>query len=122
MQTDLGRLIGCVIRKIDVDVATFTELKSNNDDVDTNKTVDGIQLQFEEYTLSIYKPIKISDSDAILNDLLGLKIVAAIETKESAELYFNNGWRLIVNMKDNTFAVPESMILYGPDDFGVVWN
>lgn len=121
-QTYLTRLIGSIIQKTDTDITTVVAIKMHKDDEESVKMIIGIQLYFEEYILNIYNPAKITFHDTALNNLIGLKVIEVNETKESAELMFDNGCKLIVNMKEEAYEGPEAMALYGPNDFWVVWN
>ncbi|MGZ4042735.1 MAG: hypothetical protein ACXVPU_11405 [Bacteroidia bacterium] len=121
-RTYLTKLIGSIIQKVDSSISTIVKIKNNEDDQENVKMIVGIQLSFEEYTLNIYNPAHISFKDKELKDLIGLKVVMVSETKEEAELCFDDGCKLIINIRDEAYEGPEAMSLYGPNDFWVVWN
>ncbi|MDB5232366.1 MAG: hypothetical protein JWN76_3171 [Chitinophagaceae bacterium] len=79
-------------------------------------------LHFEDYRLDINNPITFIPADKDLESLIGLKVIGTDERKEEAEIIFDNGFKLIVNMRDEVYYDPESMVLNGPNSFCAVWN
>lgn len=54
--------------------------------------------------------------------LVGHRLVAIDTSPETAELKFSDEARLTVDLRDDAFAGPEAMQLYGPNNVIVVWN
>ncbi|MCW3117918.1 MAG: hypothetical protein JWM28_2000 [Chitinophagaceae bacterium] len=118
----LDRIIGKSVTKTDINTSTIIAIREiEADPVDERMSI-SIQLYFEDYLLNIYNPIKILPADKQLEDFIGLKLISAEEKKEEIKLVFNNNYSLIVNMREDVYFDPESMTLYGPNNFCAVWN
>ena len=118
----LERLIGKIVTKTDINTSTAINLGNSNDEPANVKFEISLQLFLEEYLLDIYNPITVIPSDKELPDFVGLKVVAISDTKEEGELIFDNGYKIVVNMRDEAYYGPEAMCLYGPENLIVVWN
>jgi hypothetical protein len=117
----LKRLIGKVVNKTEISSSIIIGRNMKADDPNRERTFVMLQLFIEDYILNISNPITIIPSYKELPDLEGLKIIAVHETDEEAELIFDNGNRLIVDMRDEAYEGPEAIYLTGPDGFWVVW-
>lgn len=95
------------------------ELQANNNYY--HSISESTQLIIEEYGLDLINPFIITPSVNDINDLTGLVIVDTHEYAESAELVFNNGSKLILDMRDEVYTGPEAMVLHGPN-FLAVWQ
>lgn len=105
-----------------IGTSTIFPINGNTDDGTGVKfTIDNI-LYFEDFQLNINNPISLTPLDKELDNLIGLKVIETDERKEEAELVFENGYRLVVNMRDEVYYGPEAMSLNGPNGFCVVWN
>lgn len=95
------------------------ELQANNNFY--HSITEATQLIIEEYILNLINPFIITPSVNDINDLVGLVIVDTHEYAKSAELVFNNGSKLILDMRDEVYTGPEAMVLHGPN-FLAVWQ
>jgi hypothetical protein len=118
----LKRIIGKSVTKTDINTSTTIAIRKTEEDPYDERMSISIQLYFEDYLLNIYNPIKILPADKQLEDFIGLKLISAEEKKEEVKFIFDNSYILIVNMHEDVYYDPESMTLYGPDDFCAVWN
>jgi hypothetical protein len=118
----LERLLGKVITKTDTGTSIVIGRNMKEDDPNRERTFAMVQLFLEDYILNIENPMTIIPSGKELPDLEGLKVIATDENDEEAELIFDNGNRLIINLREEAYEGPEAMCLYGPDDFCVVWR
>lgn len=66
--------------------------------------------------------MKISPSDKVVSDFVGLKVFKAYETKDDTILIFSDDYKIVVDLRDEAYSDPEAMYLIGPDNFWVVWN
>jgi hypothetical protein len=118
----LSQLIGKSLASTAIDTSTIFGINQSNEDSPNGQLIISNILYFESYSLHIYNPISISPSDKELEDLVGHKVIATDERAKEAELAFDNGYMLLINMQDEVYYGPESMCLYGPNNFLVVWN
>jgi hypothetical protein len=81
-----------------------------------------IQLLFEKYRLNIYNTVDITPPEKVVNDFIGLRVVDVCETNEAAILFFESGFKITVDLRDEAYSDPEAMYLAGPENFWVVWN
>ena len=118
----LEQLIGKAVTKTDITTSTTIGIRKTKDEPSNEKMEITLQLFLEDYLLNIYDPITIIPANKELLDFISLKVIAVSETKEEAELIFDNGYKVIINMREEVYFGPEAMCLYGPDDFCAVWN
>jgi hypothetical protein len=117
-QEYLNRLVGKVLTSVNVSPSTILSIIENGKALYTITNT----LYFEDYRLNINNPISILPVAKELDDLVHLKVVATKERKKEAEIVFDSGYKLIVDMRDEGYYDPEAMYLTGPDNFWVVWN
>jgi hypothetical protein len=117
-QSYLNKLIGKKLTSTDINTSTAFAINKPND---KGRMSIVLHLIFEDYRLEIYNPIKIFP-DKKLDDMVKLRVVETLETEYQAELVFETGYKLIVDMRDEVYSDPEAMCLSGPDNFWVVWN
>lgn len=118
----LQYLVGEIVINTTLTTSTIIARKANNDEPDNIQLELTWQLYINNYILNIYNPISIKPDEKEFDDLKGLRIIAANENKERVELVFDNGCKLQVDLRDESYTGPEAMCLYGPDDLCVVWN
>jgi len=120
----LKNLIGQSIKNIDVDINTVVSLKEKKDDRPDQLMSVCTQIYFDKYRLDIYSKTKIIGAINItIKDLEGSKVIETNETNEIAELFFDNGNKLIIDLRDEGYSSdPEAMCLQGPDNLIVVWD
>src|ERR1700740_2993845 len=114
----LNRLIGKSLISTSISTSTILPLNGNGKELYTIAN----SLHFEDYRLDINNPISFIPADKDLESLIGLKVIATDERKEEAEIIFNNGFKLIIDMRNEAYYDPESMVLNGPNSFCAVWN
>lgn len=114
----LNRLIGKRLLSTRISTSTVLPINGNGKELYTIAN----SLHFEDYRLDINNPITFIPADKDLESLIGLKVIGTDERKEEAEIIFDNGFKLIVNMRDEVYYDPESMVLNGPNSFCAVWN
>jgi hypothetical protein len=117
----LKQLLGKLVTATDTGTSIIIGINMKEGDPDRERTFAMVQLFIEDYILNIENPTTIYPLGKELDDLEGLKIIAVEETKEEAELIFDNGSRLIVNLRDEAYEGPEAMSLRGPNNFFVSW-
>jgi hypothetical protein len=120
METEkyLNRLIGKTLTSTNLSTSTVLPINGNGKELYTIAN----SLHFEDYRLDINNPISIVPVEKELELLIGLKVIATEERKEEAEIIFDNGNKLLIDMRDEVYYDPESMVLNGPDNFCAVWN
>jgi len=118
----LKRLIGKTVTKTDISTSTIIGILTNKEEPSNERMIMLLQLYLEDYRLQIDNPVTIIPLDKELLDFVGLKVFDTNEKKEEAELIFDNGYKIIINMRDEVYYGPEAMSLYGPDNFCAVWN
>ena len=117
-QKYLNRLVGKILTSINISTSTVLPINGNGKELYTIANA----LCFEDYQLNINNPISILPLNKELKDLVHLKVVATDERKEQAEIIFEGGYKILVDMRDEAYYDPEAMYLTGPDNFWVVWN
>ncbi len=117
-------LIDKVVSDITIDVNIVIGLKQTKEDESLEQRSVYTQIYFGEYRLDVYNKSEIAGStNNNIKDLLGLKVVETNETNEKAELFFDNGYAFIVDLRDEAFSNdPDAMCLEGPNNLIVVWN
>ena len=122
MISHLERLIGKTVTNTGMGTSTTYSIGKSKDDPDDIRTEIELNIFFEDYYLNIYNPITIIPSEKELLDFTGLSLIATSETKDEAELIFDNSYRIIIDLRDEAYYGPEAMCLSGPDNFWAVWN
>ncbi|HET6994903.1 MAG TPA: hypothetical protein VFI06_07965 [Chitinophagaceae bacterium] len=118
----LKHLVGKAVTKTQMTTSTTFALENNKTDKSDPRMEIALGIFFEDFYLEIYNPIEIIPSDKGLDDFRGLTVVVAKEDNDEAGLIFNNGYKILINMRDEAYYGPEAMYLSGPDNFFVVWN
>ncbi len=121
-QSYLRRLLGKTFTKTEMATSTTFPIENSRDYPNDGRMEITLLIFFEDYNLEIFNPITIIPNDKELLDFIGLKVIDTGETKDEAELIFDNGYKIIVNMRNDVYYGPEAMCLNGPDNFWVVWN
>ena len=122
MTSYLERLIGKIVTNTKMGINTSYASGISQDDSHFETKEIELNMCFEDYCLSISNPITIIPSEKELLDFTGLKVIAISESKEKGELIFDNGYKVIIDLRDEVYNGPEAMALSGPDNFWVVWN
>ena len=117
-QKYLNRLVGKILTSINISTSTIFPINGNGRELFTIANT----LHFEEYQLEINNPISILPIGKELEDLVHLKVIGTDEREKEAEIVFDGGYKLLVDMRDEVYYHPEAMYLHGPDSFWVVWN
>jgi hypothetical protein len=81
-----------------------------------------LQLKLQEYTLHIYNHFTTYPVEGDIDKYLGLKVIEVAESNTEVKLIFDNGSKIIVDLRDEAYTDPEAMYLRGPNNFAVVWN
>lgn len=120
----LKKLIGQTIKNVDIGINTIVSLKENKGDQSGKLMAVNTQIHFDEYRLDVYNKSKIIGSRSLsTKDLVGLTVIETTETNETAELFFENGNRIVIDLRDEAYSSdPEAMCLQGPDNLIVVWD
>ena len=120
----LERLIGQTVLTVSDDIVTHIPLDAPVPFPESGQVVITRVIAFEDYQLRISNPVRVTgiDGSPELSALLG-KMVSRIEDNErAAQIGFNNGLQLEVDLSDEGFIGPEAMVLHGPNDLIVVWS
>jgi len=89
---------------------------------DALKVHDYVQLLFEQdIVLNIYNEFKLSNNHDV-SSLNGIKVLKVEEKPEAVILYFSNGTRLDIDLRDEAYNGPEALELCVPGQPTVVWN
>ncbi len=118
----LEKLLGKVLVRTQISTTTTVGITIKKEDLLQQQFSLIYKLYFDDYLLIINNPISIIPSNISINDLVNNKIIIVNETKDEAELVFENGSKLVVNLREEAFYDPEAMSLMGPNNFCVVWN
>lgn len=120
----LNYLIGEAINDVSVDVSTFSQLTKAAEDESTTVMSVNTQILFNQYRLDIYNKMEIIGRINVhIKDLVGLRVIDINETNEMAELFFDNGFKLVIDLINEAGTIdPETMCLQGPDNLIVVWD
>jgi hypothetical protein len=83
---------------------------------------DYVQLFFErDIVLNIYNEFKLFNGHD-LSALNGAKLLEVGEKQDELALYFSNGTRLDIDLRDEAYNGPEALELHVPGQPPVVWN
>jgi hypothetical protein len=83
---------------------------------------DYVQVLFEQdIALNIYNEFKLFNGHD-LSSLNGTKLLRAEEKQDELILYFSNGKRLDIDLRDEAYNGPEALELHIPGQPPVVWN
>jgi hypothetical protein len=118
----IERLIGKFVTDTKMGTSTTYPIGENSDDLDFKNIEIELVIFFEDYYLNIYNPITIIPSEKELLDFIGLKVIAISETKKEMELVFDNGYKILIDLRNEVYNGPEAMCLSGPNNFCVVWD
>lgn len=118
----LQQLVGKTVANTELITGTVIARKASRDEPDNIQIELTWQMYLEDYILNIYNAMSIRPDEKEFDDLRGLKVIAVDENKERAELIFDNGTKLQVDLRDEAYTGPEAMCLYGPDNLCVVWR
>lgn len=66
-------------------------------------------LYFQDYQLDVYNPISIFPTGKQLNELIRQKVVATDERQEEAEIIFDDGYKMLVYMRNEAYYGPEAI-------------
>lgn len=107
-------------------VATVTdEVSSLFSQVTESQSIEvPIQLTFDDYILNIYNPltVQVNGNTSNVASLRGLVVERIIESKDSINLKFSEGYTLIIDIRANQYNGPEALTLQGPHNLYVVWD
>lgn len=110
-------------RVVNVDWSTDLTISREKDKQTAEHIISSeyVQLFIEEYRLNINNPYSIMPEHIGIADLIGLIVVSTVKRDFDAEIVFDNGCSLIIDMRDEVYTDPEAMVLYCPG-FWAVWN
>lgn len=117
-------LVNQAINEVDIGINTVISLKEKKEDKSEQRMSVFTQISFDAYKLDIYNKAQIFGGlNLSAKDLVGLKVIDANETDESAELVFENGYKFIIDLgSEGNGSDPEAMCLQGPNNLIVVWD
>lgn len=118
----LKKLIGKTVTGSEIGTSTTYAIGKSQEDPDFERAEIEISIFFDNYFLNIQNPITITPSDKEPLDFVGLKVIATSETREEGELVFDNGYKIIIDLREEAYNGPEAMNLTGPNNFFVVWR
>jgi hypothetical protein len=109
---------------INTNISINTTIPINEVNEDKTITTIATVIWFSEYSLVIDNPHKVTQdgNPEKLDILIGLRVIDAVEGKESAKILFTDNVLLEIDMRDEAYTGPEAMSLNGPDNFCAVWN
>jgi hypothetical protein len=122
MSSYLGKLVGKTVTHTEMGTSTTYAIGRTHDNPDFAKTEIELSIFFEDYYLNIYNSVTLFPSDKELLDFIGLKVIAISDAKKEAELVFDNGSKIVIDLTYEEFYGPEAMTLSGPDNFLAIWN
>jgi hypothetical protein len=72
--------------------------------------------------LSIYNLYFFHPSPCSIESLLTKRVDNVIETSEFVEIIFDNGFKMIIDLREEAFSGPEAMLLRVKKDELIVWQ
>jgi hypothetical protein len=106
---------------IDVRQEISTTIPINDANPDNILTEIPLLLYFDSYTLFIYNTWRLSDNCTTINNLKGQKLIDILLENQYLVLKLNHSSTVTVDLSDDGFIDPESLVLYGPNNFWMVW-
>jgi hypothetical protein len=116
----LDKIKGLVIKTIQQEISTTIPI--NDPAEDKILTEIPLALYFDSYNLFIYTSWSIDGSCENISDIIGEKITDIYMERQALNLRLNDFLIIKVDLSDNGFIGPESLVLNGPDNFCMVWN
>jgi|ERR1700678_1144238 len=116
----LDKIKGLVIKTIQQEISTIIPI--NDPAEDKILTEIPLALYFDSYNLFIYNSWSIDGSCENISDVIGEKITDIYMESQALNLRLNDFLIIKVDLSDNGFIGPESLVLNGPDNFCMVWN
>lgn len=118
---DLEILQNKTILNIETEIATVVPFSVSTEDEITIKTP--LKIGFDEYILFVYNRWNFVSQDFTdVKDLQGGKIISADYRSDTLELKFSGDNIVKIDLSDDGYIGPESLVLYGPEGKLVVWN
>ena len=103
------------------EISTTAPLMDN--DPDKIRIETPLRISFDLYTLFIYNRWTfISENSKRVEELKGQELTSIRIVLETLELGFNSADVIRIDMSDNGYIGPETLVLNGPDNLTVVWN
>ncbi len=114
-------LEGKEILNIEAEVTAAVPLSVSTEDEITIKTP--LKITVDGYNLFVYnrwefKPTQPKD----VKDLKGHQIIGTEYDSDSLQIQLSGDDRIDIDLSENGYVGPESLVLYGPDEQMVVWE
>src|ERR1700754_1286265 len=109
-----------VIIEINQEISSTSPINDRSEDKILTEI--SLVLFFDSYRLFIYNNWNISGDFTNVKELIGHKIVEISVENRFLELKLNDSVLLRVDLSDDGFNGPESLVLHGPNNLLVVWN
>jgi hypothetical protein len=116
----LDKIKGLVIKNVQQEISTTIPI--NDPAEDKILTEIPLALYFDSYNLFIYNTWGIVGPCKNIYEIIGEKIVDLYMENQDLNLRLTNFLVLKVDLSDNGFIGPESLVLNGPDNFCMVWT
>ena len=116
----LDKIKGLVIKTIRQEISTTVPI--NDPAEDKILTEIPLALYFDGYNLFIYNNWSIVGPCENISQMVGEKIFDIFMENQDLILRLNQFLAIKVDLSDNGFIGPESLVLNGPDNFCMVWN
>src|SRR5580698_11109273 len=111
----LDKIKGLVIKTIQQEISTTIPI--NDPAEDKILTEIPLALYFDNYNLFIYNIWSIVGPCKNISEIIGEKIIDLYMEKQVLNLRLNHFLVIKVDLSDNGFIGPESLVLNGPDNF-----
>jgi hypothetical protein len=116
----LDKIRGLTIEAIQQEISTTFPI--NDPAEDKILTEIPLALYFINYSLFIHNSWKIMGPCEKIADMVGEKIVDIYMAGQGLNVRLNDFLTIEVDLSDNGFVGPESLVLCGPDNYCMVWR
>ena len=116
----LDKIKGLVIKAVQQEISTTIPI--NDPAEDKILTEIPLALYFDSYNLFIYNTWSIVGPCKNISEIIGKKIIDLYMENQDLHLRLNHFLVIKVDLSDNGFIGPESLVLNGPDNFCMVWT
>ena len=116
----LERIKGRIIKSVRQEISTTIPINDSGED----KTLTEIPLAiyFDNYNLFVYNTWSVIGPCENVSKIIDEKIVDIYMEDQDLILRLSPFLLINVDLSDNGFIGPESLVLNGPDNFWIVWN
>jgi hypothetical protein len=116
----LDKIMGLVITTVQQEIGTTIPI---NDPAEEKKLTEiPLALYFDSYNLFIYNAWSIVGPCENISEIIGEKIIDLYIENQDLNLRLSHSLVIKVDLSDNGFIGPESLVLNGPDNFCMVWT